>query len=92
MYAYRWPFDGVGTPDWAAACFAEIFPSLVHYPEWETEYTTARDLTQVRSCIRRAAERDGEGVLRADFDRPGHRLDAATLAGVEDEEGWILWV
>jgi hypothetical protein len=30
-------------------------------------------------------------MLKGDFAKPG-TLDAVTLARVEDEEGWILWV
>ena len=52
---------------------------------------TRRDRTQVQSCIRYAAERDAAGILKRDFAKPG-TLDAATLAKVENEEGWILWV
>ena len=52
----------------------------------------SRDRTQVQSCVRFAAERDAAGLLKADFDRPTQSLDAKTLARVEDEEGWILWV
>jgi len=47
---------------------------------------------QVRNCVRRAAERDRDGSLKGDFDRPTQRLDAATLARIENEEGWTLWV
>lgn len=91
LNGHRWPFDGWTTPKEPAVWFAEIFPSLVLYPEWTNEYTTRRDRTQVQSCLRRAAERDAAGVLRADFAVPA-TLDAATLFRVESEEGWILWV
>jgi hypothetical protein len=88
---HRWPFEGWTTPTGPAIWFAEIFPSLVQYPEWTDEYKMRRDRTQVQSCLRQAAERDSVGKLKADFARPG-MLDAATLARVEGEEGWILWV
>jgi hypothetical protein len=89
---HRWPFEGWGTPTHhPAVWFAEIFPSLVQYPEWSEEYQVRRDRTQVQSCVRRAAERDAVGLLRGDFAKPD-TLDAATLAKVEEEEGWILWV
>ena len=52
---------------------------------------TSRDRTQVQSCVRFAAERDGEGLLRLDFERATHRLDASTLERAEDEDDWILW-
>jgi len=87
--AHRWPFDGWGTPHEPAIWFAEIFPSLVQYPEFSAEYS--RDRMQVQSCVRRAAERERDGLLQGDFDRPG-QLSPATLAQVEEEEGWILWV
>lgn len=88
---HRWPFEGWTTPTKPAIWFAEIFPTLVQYPEWADEYVTRRDRTQVQSCLRRAAERDAAGLLAGDFAKP-IRLDAATLARVEGEEGWILWV
>ena len=88
---HRWPFEGWSTPEGPAICFAEIFPSLVRYPEWTAEYASRRDRTQVQSCVRYAAERDSAGMLKGDFAKPG-TLDAVTLARVEDEEGWILWV
>ncbi len=88
----RWPFEGWSTPAGPAIWFAEMFPSLVPYPaDWSDEYRTRRDRTQVRNCVRYAAERDSAGVLKGDFAKPG-ALDAATLAKVEGEEGWILWV
>jgi hypothetical protein len=31
---HRWPFEGWTTPTGPAIWFAEIFPSLVRYPEW----------------------------------------------------------
>jgi hypothetical protein len=82
---------GWSTPEGPAIWFAEIFPSLVRYPEWTAEYESRRDRTQVQSCVRYAAERDSAGMLQGDFAKPG-TLDAVTLARVEDEEGWILWV
>ena len=88
---HRWPFDGWTVPGGPAVWFAEIFPSLVRYPEWSGEYAQRRDRTQVRSCVRYAAERDAAGMLAADFSRPA-ALDAGTIARVENEEGWILWV
>jgi hypothetical protein len=88
---HRWPFDGWTTPAVPAIWFAEIFPSLVPCPEWADEYKKRRDRTQVQSCIRHAAERDAAGKLKEDFARPG-TLDSETLARVEGEEGWILWV
>jgi hypothetical protein len=90
--AHRWPFNGWGITPEPAIWFAEIFPSLVHYNEWTAEYAKSRDRTQVQGCLRWAAERDRDGLLKGDFDRPSLRLDEATLAKVEDEEGWILWV
>jgi hypothetical protein len=87
----RWPFEGWNTPDWPAVWFAEIFPSLVCYPEWMAEYEKQRDRTQVQSCVRRAAERDAAGTLKLDFAKP-RTLDPSTLSRVEGEEGWILWV
>jgi hypothetical protein len=87
----RWPFEGWTTPRRPAIWFAEIFPSLVQYPEGADEYKKRRDRTQVRSCIHRAAERDATGKLKGDFAKPG-RLDFATLVRVEGEEGWMLWV
>jgi hypothetical protein len=88
---HRWPFEGWGTPNQPAIWFAEIFPSLVQYPEWREEYRTRRDRTQVQSCIRMAAERDSAGLLKGDFAKPA-TLDAVMSAKVEEEEGWILWV
>jgi hypothetical protein len=88
---HRWPFEGWGTPDVPAIWFAEIFPSLVLYPEWGEGYKTQRDRTQVQGCVRYAAERDATGVLKRDFAKP-NMLDSATLGRVEGEEGWILWV
>lgn len=88
---YRWPFEGWGTPDGPAILFAEIFPSLVVYPEWGEGWKKQRDRTQVQGCLRYAAERDAAGVLTRDFAKPD-MLDSATLARVEREEGWILWV
>jgi hypothetical protein len=88
---YRWPFEGWTTPSGPAIWFAEIFPTLVQYPEWADEYKTRRDRTQVQSCVRRAAERDCAGTLKGDFAKPG-MLNAATLSRVEGEEGWMLWV
>jgi hypothetical protein len=92
VQGHVWPFDGWGTPSGPAIWFAEIFPTLVQYPDWSIAYATERDRTQVQSCLRFAAERDADGLLRADFARPGHLADAGTLAMIEDEEGWILWV
>ena len=89
--AHRWPFEGWGIPRQPAIWFAEIFPSLVHFPEWTAEYAKLRDRTQVQSCLRWAAERDRDRLLEGDFDRPGERLNATTLDHVEHEEGWILW-
>ena len=89
---HRWPFDGWGTPSEPGVWFAEIFPSLVYYPEWSNEYRERRDRTQVLSCVRRAAERDRDGLLRSDLDVPSHRLSPTMLANVEAEEGWMLWV
>ena len=86
---HRWPFEGWTTPTGPAILFAEIFPSLVRYPEWEHEYERRRDRTQAQSCLRRAAERDAAGMLKGDFAKPSG-LDAATLARIEGEEGWIL--
>jgi hypothetical protein len=86
-----WPFEGWHTPDGPAIWFAEIFPSLVCFPEWTDEYSERRDRTQAQSCVRHAAERDAAGMLKGDFAKPGI-LDAATLVRVESEEGWILWV
>jgi len=88
---HRWPFEGWTTPEGPGIWFAEIFPSLVRYPEWADEYKKRRDRTQVQSCVRKAAERDAAGKLKGDLAKPG-RLDAATLARVKGEEGWILWV
>ena len=88
---HRRPFEGWSTPDGPAIWFAEIFPSLVRYPEWSDEYKTKRDRTQVQSCIRYAAKQDSAGILKRDFAKPG-TLDAATLAKVEDAKGWILGV
>jgi hypothetical protein len=63
-----WPFDGWTTPTEPSIWFAEIFPSLVQYPEWADEYAKRRDRTQVQSCVRRASEtrrrRKIEGGLR----------------------------
>jgi len=87
---HRWPFDGWNTPNKPSIWFAEIFPSLVQYPEWTDDYRTQRDRTQVQGCVRYAAERDSAGMLKGDFGTP-KSLNAATLARVEDEEGWILW-
>ena len=89
---HRWPFEGWGTPQVPGILFAEIFPSLVYYSDWVDKYSTCRDRAQVLSCVRRAAERDRDGLLRGDFDRPSARLSATALANVENEEGWILWV
>jgi hypothetical protein len=86
-----WPFDGWGPPDGPGILFAEIFPSLVTYPEWAAAYASSRDRMQVQSCVRRAAERDGRGELAGDLARPA-MLGEAALARVEGEEGWILWV
>jgi hypothetical protein len=66
-----WPFEGWTTPTGPAIWFAEIFPSLVQYPEWADEYKKHRDRTQVQSCVRYAAERDAAGKLKRDFGRPG---------------------
>jgi hypothetical protein len=88
---HRWPFEGWSTPEGPAIWFAEIFLSLVRYPEWTADYKSRRDRTQVQSCVRYAAERDSVGMLKGDFARPV-TLDAVTLARVEDEEGWMLWV
>ena len=63
----------------------------MQYPEWADDYKEQRDRTQVLSCVRHAAERDAAGKLKGDFAKPDS-LDATTLARVEDEEGWILWV
>jgi hypothetical protein len=90
--AHRWPFEGWGTPSSAAILFAEIFPSLVYYPDWAAAYAVAKDRTQVQSCVRFAAERDGDGILKGDFRAPSDGLDPATLDRVAGEEGWILWV
>lgn len=87
----RWPFEGFCTPAGPGVLFAEVFPSLVRYPEWSAEYARRRDRTQVLGCVRRAAERDAAGVLKGDFAKPAG-LGAAALARVQDEEGWILWV
>jgi hypothetical protein len=89
---HRWPFEGWGTPDGPGIWLAEIFPSLVYYPEWSDEYRTRRDRTQVLSCARHAAERDRDGLLRSDFDAPTHRVSDSILARVAAEEGWMLWV
>jgi len=88
---HRWPFEGWTTPTEPAVWFAEIFPSLVQYPEWADEYKKRRDRMQVQSCLRRAAERDAAGKLKGDFAKPG-MLDTVTLTRVEGEEGWMLWV
>lgn len=88
---HRWPFEGWGTPDEPAIWFAEIFPSLVRYPEWSERYKTQRDRTQVQSCVRYAAERDAAGMLKRDFAKPD-MLDGGTLGRAEGEEGWMLWV
>jgi hypothetical protein len=90
--AHRWPFEGWSTPSAPGVCLAEIFPSLILYPEWESHYRAHRDRTQVQSCLRRAAERDNAGMLQADFAAPVQRLDSSRLARVQAEEGWILWL
>ena len=89
-----WPFDtGWTTPLAGNGCvwFAEIFPSLVRYPEWSAEYARRRDRTQVLSCVRRAAEDDAGGTLGERFHLPTD-LPSDKRAAVEREEGWILWV
>jgi hypothetical protein len=85
--AHIWPFEGWGVPKKPAIWLAEIFPSLVPYAG--SDSAECRDRMQVRNCVRWAAERDCDGSLKGDFDRPA--LDPATLAQVENEEGWILW-
>lgn len=90
----RWPFDtgwSVPPPGAPAVWFAEIFPSLVRYAEWDHEYATRRDRTQVQSCVRYAAERDAAGTLADAFAQPSG-LEASQLARIVDEEGWILFV
>lgn len=92
--ARRWPFDTGWTRPPAgqgAVWFAEIFPSLVHYPEWDNEYAKRRDRTQVQSCVRRAAEEDREGRLSKRFAEPTG-LSVDQKRRVVSEEGWILWV
>jgi len=92
--ARRWPFDTRWvTPAPGSGCvwFAEIFPSLVRYEEWDAEHSLRRDRTQVQSCVRRAAEEDAQGALAEQF-KPPQGLSEAELQRVEDEEGWILWV
>ena len=92
--AKRWPFDtgwSVPSPRGASVWFAEIFPSLVRYPEWEEEYRSQRDRTQVQSCVRRAAERDANGTLGITFAQPAG-LSASELAQVVGEEGWMLFL
>jgi hypothetical protein len=90
----RWPFEtgwSVPPPDAAAVWFAEIFPSLIRYPEWDDEYLVRRDRTQVQGCVRHAAELDATGSLKKAFAQPSD-LDLASLAAVVEEEGWILFV
>lgn len=88
----RWPFEtGWGTPTQPEIWFAEIFPSLIRYPEWAREYATLRDRTQVQSCVRYAAELDATGSLAQAFAQPPG-LDEVALQRVVDEEGWILFV
>lgn len=90
----RWPFETgwtVPSADAPAVWFAEMFPSLVRYPEWDQEYNTRRDRTQVQSCVRYAAEHDAAGTLKDAFAQPAD-VDAALLKRVVDEEGWILFV
>ena len=92
--ARRWPFDtGWTTPPagQGAVWFAEIFPSLVRYAEWDEEYAKRRDRTQVQSCVRRAAEDDRAGALAGWFAEPAG-LSAEQAWRVVSEEGWILWV
>jgi hypothetical protein len=86
-----WPFDGWQTDGEPGVWFAEIFPSLVSYPEWLGAYAATRDRTQVQSCVRRAAERDAAGRLVKDMARPA-MLDDAAFPAVQGEEGWILWL
>jgi hypothetical protein len=77
--ARRWPFDtGWTTPAPGTGCvwFAEIFPSLVRYKEWDAEYAARRDRTQVQSCVRRAAEEDSKGMLFARFGLPAGLTDS----------------
>jgi len=90
--ARRWPFDtGWSVPEGPAIWFAEIFPSLVSYPEWADAYAARRDRTQVLACVRHAAEQDAAGTLAAAFAAPPD-LAPAERARVEREEGWILGV
>jgi len=92
LNAKRWPFEtgwSFPTAGQASIWFAEIFPSLVRYPEWEHEYQTRRDRTQVQSCVRRVAELDSTGNLAAAFGQPSG-LSTRELSQVVGEEGWIL--
>lgn len=90
---HRWPFETGWTtpaPGTATVWFAEIFPSLIRYPEWDSEYDARRDRTQVQSCVRHAAELDADGSLRNAFAKPPD-LTPAELERVATEEGWILF-
>jgi hypothetical protein len=89
---HLWPFEGWRVPDGPVICFAEIFPSLVQYPEWADEYARRRDRTQVLGCVRCAAERDAVGLLRKDFTfAVEHKLTLEQRRRAQHEEGWILW-
>jgi hypothetical protein len=91
-HARVWPFEtGWSVPQEPSIWFAELFPSLVNYPEWEADLLTARDRTQVLSCLRFAAEQDAGGTLAAFLEEPGGLAPSDTEA-VLGEEGWMLFL
>ncbi len=86
-----WPFEtGWGVPGGAdRVVLAEIFPSVLPFEHYLA--SMVRDLAQVRTCVREAADKDASGLLEAKFGAPPGLTDAQ-LAAVTSEEGWILFV
>ncbi|WNG61375.1 hypothetical protein F0U59_46710 [Archangium gephyra] len=91
-HARVWPFEtGWSVPEGPAIWFAELFPSLVNYSEWEADLRSARDRTQVLSCLRFAAEQEAGGTLAAFLEEPGG-LGPSDTEAILGEEGWMLFL
>jgi hypothetical protein len=83
---HRWPLEGWSTLDGPAIWFAQIFPSLVRYPEWNDEYNTrARSNSGAELHSLRCRARFGRTTQKEDFAKPG-TLDAAKLAKVRTKK------
>jgi precorrin-8X/cobalt-precorrin-8 methylmutase len=86
-----WPFEtGWGVPAGKdRIVLAEIFPSVL--PIEDDLSGLVRDLAQVRTCVRHAANLDSLGLLAGQIASPPGLSDSQLESAVT-EEGWILFV